>query len=225
MDYRPTSTRLTILLLLLDILLVNVYSRKIQFPCSGCSSSFYRMRGGGNQLFVKTLTVKTVAIEVEKGETIKDIKNKVFKKEGIPLKDQRLIFGGQQLQDGKTLEDYDVGDGTLHLVVNQNDKSSKEENLVKFVNSLQDIEKNRLEQISELQKEMKVDHLPNKFLENEQMLNLLHPKVKAVVEAFPLQAEEIVTKNGLDIKDFNEMLKKTKKNPLFRLKVKKILNN
>jgi len=73
---------------------------------------------GGMQLFVKTLTGKTVSIEVEEGESIEDVKAKIAEKEGIPPEQQRLIFGGQQLQDSKTLDDYDVGDdSTLHLVL------------------------------------------------------------------------------------------------------------
>lgn len=73
---------------------------------------------GGMQLFVKTLTGKTVSIEVEEGESIEDVKAKIAEKEGIPAEQQRLIFGGQQLQDQKTLQDYDVGDdATLHLVL------------------------------------------------------------------------------------------------------------
>jgi len=73
---------------------------------------------GGMQLFVKTLTGKTVSIEVEEGESIEDVKAKIAEKEGIPAEQQRLIFGGQQLQDQKTLQDYDVGDdSTLHLVL------------------------------------------------------------------------------------------------------------
>ena len=73
---------------------------------------------GGMQLFVKTLTGKTVSIEVEEGESIEDVKAKIAEKEGIPPEQQRLIFGGQQLRDAKTLDDYDVGDdATLHLVL------------------------------------------------------------------------------------------------------------
>jgi ubiquitin len=73
---------------------------------------------GGMQLFVKTLTGKTVSIEVEEGESIEDVKAKIAEKEGIPAEQQRLIFGGQQLQDSKTLDDYNVGDdATLHLVL------------------------------------------------------------------------------------------------------------
>ncbi len=80
--------------------------------------SIIGMPRGGMQLFVKTLTGKTVSIEVEEGESIEDVKAKIAEKEGIPPEQQRLIFGGQQLQDSKTLDDYNVGDdATLHLVL------------------------------------------------------------------------------------------------------------
>lgn len=76
-----------------------------------------RLRGG-MQLFVKTLTGKTVSIEIEEGESIEDVKAKIAEKEGIPPEQQRIIFGGQQLQDGKTIDDYNIGDdATLHLVL------------------------------------------------------------------------------------------------------------
>jgi len=81
-------------------------------------SSVLAIPRGGMQLFVKTLTGKTVSIEVEEGESIEDVKAKISEKEGIPPEQQRLIFGGQQLQDSKTLDDYDVSDdATLHLVL------------------------------------------------------------------------------------------------------------
>jgi len=85
---------------------------------SVAASACLNMPRGGMQLFVKTLTGKTVSIEVEEGESIEDVKAKISEKEGIPPEQQRLIFGGQQLQDAKTLDDYNVGDdATLHLVL------------------------------------------------------------------------------------------------------------
>lgn len=90
----------------------------VRTPTASAESVVNMIPRGGMQLFVKTLAGKTVSIEVEEGESIEDVKAKIAEKEGIPPEQQRLIFGGQQLQDAKTLDDYDVGDdATLHLVL------------------------------------------------------------------------------------------------------------
>ncbi|GKY94147.1 hypothetical protein MPSEU_000380800 [Mayamaea pseudoterrestris] len=95
-----------------------------------------------------------------------------------------------------------------------------------FCESMSEIEHLREDQIERLKRALQVDTFPASLsISDPSLMPFLSPKVRAVVEAFPYQAEEIIKKHGLDSEEFNQMLAETKTNPKFRWKVQKHIRN
>jgi len=105
----------------LNLQVRDIWGKLFLVICQGLASSFFLLLGTDDeemQIYIKTLTGKTITLDVEPTTTIAGVKTQLQDKEGIPAANQRLIYAGRSLEDDKTVSDYNIQqDSTIHLVL------------------------------------------------------------------------------------------------------------
>ena len=162
---------------------------------------------GSFQIFVQTLTGKYITLWVKSDNTVKDIKDQIYAMVGMLPDEQRIIFAGNQFEDGHTLSDYNIQEcSTLHLLCylrgGMYHSSSGRDGLSELKKSY-DVIKVRYGSDEE-------DEFQIKLVENEKHEDLIE-RVKVKVSAIhDLQKQIDSIKRGTDVADGGTPQKKRK---------------
>ena len=173
---------------------------------------------GGPQIYIKTLTGKTIVLDFNPSDTISNIKGKIQVKEGVPKSQQKLIFAGLILEDNKTLSDYKINIGSNIMIVysQKSDKDIESNNLKsQSLNNSKKSTGTENAKIINSDKNNKLIYLENKNKNLENENNKLNSELskakkeisdlKSKIEGLNNKIKELSNKNNIYLSEINKL--------------------